>query len=90
MVSRYATEKDRVSFSTPFNSYKYLSLPFGFSFAPEKFQQLTYKYFGGIKNVNVYFYDLKVSGFTEAEHDLALKDVIEKARELNIKSNFAI
>jgi len=52
-------------------------LPFGLSSAPEKFQQLTSKYFGNIKNVNVYFDDILVSGLTIAEHDLLMNEVIK-------------
>jgi len=74
-------------FSTPFGCYKFLRLPFGLASAPEKFQELTMKYFGDIDNVNVYFYDILVAGETIEEHDTALSEVIKRARQLNIKSN---
>lgn len=88
----YQCELDQVSqdyccFSTPFGNYKYLMLPFGLSSAPEKFQQITSKYFGDIKNVIVYFDNILVSGSTIEERDLALNEVIKKAREFNIKFN---
>jgi len=67
-------------FSTPFGSYKYLRLPFGLASAPEKFQELTFKYFGNIKNGNVYFDDILISGATKEEHDNALNIVLSKAR----------
>jgi len=88
----YQCELDQKSqnyccFSTPFGGYKYLRLPFGLSSAPEKFQQITSKYFGDIKNVNVYFDDILVSGSTIEEHDLALNEVIKNSRKFNIKFN---
>jgi len=58
-------------FSTPFGCYKFLRLPFGLSAAPEKFQQITTKYFGNIENVNVYFDDILIAGETIEEHDRA-------------------
>jgi len=48
---------------------------------------LTSKYFGGIKNVCVYFDDILVSGETQKEHEEALKKVVEQARKLNINFN---
>jgi len=90
----YQCELDQKSqnyycYSTPFGGYKYLRLPFGLSSAPEKFQQMTSKYFDDIKNVNVYFDDILVSGSTIEEHDLALNEVIKNSRKFNIKFNSA-
>jgi len=56
------------------------------SSAPEKFQELIYKYFGHIKNV-VYFDDILISATNKAEHDEILNEVIQQARKLNIKFN---
>ncbi|CAI6348579.1 unnamed protein product [Macrosiphum euphorbiae] len=75
------------SFSTPFGTYQFLRLPFGLSSAPEKFQELIYKYFGHIKNVVVYFDDILISATNKAEHDEILNEVIQQARKLNIKFN---
>jgi len=75
------------SFSTPFGTYQFLRLPFGLSSAPEKFQELIYKYFGHIKNVSVYFDDILISATTKAEHDEIVNEVIQQARKLNIKFN---
>jgi len=90
----YQCELDQKSqnyccFSTPFGGYKYLRLPFGIFSAPEKFQQMTSKYFGNIKNVNVYFDDILVAGSTIEEHNLALNEVIRTSRKFNIKFNSA-
>ncbi|CAI6350058.1 unnamed protein product [Macrosiphum euphorbiae] len=74
-------------FSTPFGCYKFLRLPFGLSAAPEKFQEITTKYFGNIENVNVYFDDILIAGETLEEHDRALNEVIKRAKQFNIKFN---
>jgi len=79
--------KKYCAFSTPFGSYQFKRLPFGLANAPEVFQQLTSKYFGGIENVCVYFDDILVSGETQKEHEEALNKVVEQARKLNIKFN---
>jgi len=79
--------KKYCAFSTPFGSYQFKRLPFGLANAPEIFQQLTSKYFGGIENVCVYFDDILVSGETQKEHEEALSKVVEQARKLNIKFN---
>jgi len=72
---------------SPFGCFKFLTLPFGLVSAPEKFQELTSKYFGGIQNVDVYCDDVLVSGVNKEEHDKALDDIIKIAKMLNIKFN---
>jgi len=74
-------------FSTPFGCFKFLRLPFGLTSATEKFQELTSKHFGGIKNVNVYIDDILIAASTKEERDAALEEVLKKARENNIKFN---
>jgi hypothetical protein len=74
-------------FNTPFGCFKFLRLPFGLASASEKFQELTSKHFGGIKNVNVYFDDILIAGSTKEEHDTTLEEVLRKVRESNIKFN---
>lgn len=74
-------------FSTPFGAYQFLRFPFGLASALEKFQELTYKVFGHIKNVCVYFDDILISAKNKKEHDEVLSEVIQQARKLNIKFN---
>jgi len=45
----------------------FLRLPFGLASAPEKFQELTMKYFDDINNDNVYFDDILVAGETKKD-----------------------
>jgi len=61
-----------------------LEVTFGLSSVPEKFQQITFKYFGNIENLNLYFDNILVSGSTIEEHNLALHEVIKKTREFTI------
>lgn len=74
-------------FHTPFGSFKFLRLPFGVNNSPEIFQRLLTKYFGDISNVIIYFDDILICAETEAEHDKALREVLNRAFKLNIKFN---
>lgn len=83
----YEVSSNLCIFSSPFGSYKFKRLPLGLSVAPEIFQRLMIKYFGGINGVHIYFDDLLVCSDTKTEHDLIINKVIENARKYNIKFN---
>lgn len=90
--SYYQVELDEPSsdlccFSTPFGVYKFLRLPFGVSCASESFQKKNEESFKDIPNVLIYQDDILCAGETEEEHDKAVKQVLQRARELNIKFN---
>lgn len=74
-------------FSTPFGCFKFLILPFGLASVPEKFQELTFKYFVDIKNVDVYFDDILVTVKNKEEHDIVLFEEMKRAKQFNIKFN---
>ncbi|XP_052123546.1 uncharacterized protein K02A2.6-like [Frankliniella occidentalis] len=74
-------------FATPFGLYRFLRCPFGLASAPELFQKLNEKCFGDLDNVLIYFDDVLAFGKTEAEHDEAVKKLIQRASELNVKFN---
>lgn len=74
-------------FATPFGVYRYLVLPYGLMNAPELFQDVLESHFSDIKNVIVWADDILVTGNDSAEHDLALKNVINKAKKLGIVFN---
>lgn len=78
---------DLTCFNTHLGRYRFNRLSFGLSVAPEVFQKKMVQIFGGLENVDVYFDDLIVSGSTEEEHEIAIKKVMEKAKEFNIKFN---
>jgi len=75
------------NFSTPFGTYKFLRLPFGLNVSPEVFQSLLNKYFSCVKDLIIYFDDIMISADTKEEHDTILNQVIQIARENNIKLN---
>ena len=75
------------TFSTPFGNYQFNRLPFGVSSAPEIFQCYNQQVFGDINNVMIYLDDILVEGKTQEEHNEALNNVIERAKQFNIKFN---
>lgn len=88
----YQVELDEESrklctFATPFGSFNFNRLPFGLSTAPEIFQRKNEENFSNIPNIAIYIDDLLIYGKTIEEHDEALRNVINRARELNIKFN---
>lgn len=74
-------------FNTPFGCYRYLRAPFGLSVIPEKFQKLTFKYFGNLKGVTVYFDDILCAAETKEELNEIIEEVLKVARKYNIKFN---
>lgn len=74
-------------FATPFGTFKFLRLPFGIKTAPSVFQKMNNENFGDIENVVIYFDDILVTGRTKQEHDKALKKVLDRAREKNVRFN---
>lgn len=75
------------TFNTVFGCYKFLRLPFGLSIAPQLFQKMNTKNFANIKGLIIYIDDLLIAADTEEEHDRLLEQVLQRARELNIKFN---
>lgn len=78
---------DLCTFNTPYGRYKYLRLPFCISCAPEVFHRVVKELFEGIEGVESYLDDILVWGRTKAEHDQRLRDVLQRARENNLKFN---
>ncbi|BES98482.1 Hypothetical protein NTJ_11291 [Nesidiocoris tenuis] len=88
----YHSELDEESsklctFSSPFGHYRFLSVPFGISSAPEVFQKCSTSAFDGIEGVVVYFDDVIVAAESEEKHDKLLKEVMEKAKQFGVKFN---
>lgn len=75
------------TFSTPFGNYRFLRMPFGIKTAAQIFQKHNEKNFGDIKGVAVYIDDLLIAADTEQEHDKILVQVMERAKEKNVKFN---
>ena len=75
------------TFNTPFGRYMFKRLPFGISSAPDVFQAIMSEMFGDIEDVEVVVDDLLIWGTTEEQHDSRLENVLQRARQRNLKLN---
>ena len=75
------------TFNTPFERYRFTRLPFGIKLAPEVFRNLMSELFTDVEGVKVIVDDLLVWGKDDKEHDARLKQVLRRAREVNLKFN---
>lgn len=78
------------TFWTPFGRYQYLRMPFGISSVPEEFQHRMHAIVEGLSGVAVIADDILVYGRGSdymADHDTNLKQLLERAREQNLKLN---
>lgn len=78
-----------VTFNTPFGRYSFTRLPFGISSAPEVFQKRAQQAFGDIDGINIVFDDIIIAASSVDEHDNILKQLLERAREANVRFNKA-
>lgn len=78
-----------VTFNTPFGRYSFTRLPFGISSAPEVFQKRAQQAFGDIQGVAVVFDDIIIAASSMEEHDNILRQLLERAREMNVRFNRA-
>ena len=82
-----AKSADLTTFNTPFGRYRYNRLPMGIKCAQDEFQRMIDETFGDIPNAVGIADDLIVFGRTEAEHDEALHNVLQRARQRGPKFN---
>ena len=75
------------TFNTPFGRYKFERLPFGIVSAPDVFQRTMAQMFEDIEGCEVFVDDLLVWGKSEQEHNERLKNVMERAAEIDLKFN---
>ena len=73
-------------FNTPFGRYRFTRLPFGIKSATEVFQNHMSELFADMEGVKVIADDL-IWGKDDEEHDARLKEVLTRAREVNLKFN---
>lgn len=76
-----------VTFNTPFGRYSFTRLPFGISSAPEVFQKRAQQVFGDIPGVAVIFDDIIIAAETTEEHDVILRQLLSRARDMNVRFN---
>lgn len=78
---------DLCTFNTVFGRYKFLRMPFGISSASEVFHKRLLEHLDGLDGVCQFIDDLLIYGKDKEEHDLRLRKVLQKCREINIKLN---
>ena len=83
----------KTTFSTPFGRYRWKRLPFGLTVGSEIFQKRLMTALDGLDGVLCVADDIIVwgSGYTQtdaiADHDVKLKNLLERCSKLNIKLN---
>ena len=74
-------------FNTPFGRYKFNRLPFGIKLVPEVFQRTMEELLNDIEGCDIIVDDLIVWGRNDEEHDQHLINVLDRAREVQLKLN---
>ena len=72
------------TFNTPYGRYRFLRMPFGITSASEVFQKTMDHLFDGCP-CEIIVDDILVWGKDEAEHDDNLRQVLDRAREVNLQ-----
>ena len=75
------------TFNTPFGRYMFKRLPFGLSSSQDIFQRIMSDMFQDIDGVEFVVDDLLIWGETDEQHDRRLKQVLERARQRNLRLN---
>ena len=75
------------TFNTSYGRYRFSRLPFGIKSAPEVFQHRMSELFEDVEGVKAIVDDLLIWGKDDDEHDARLKQVLNRAREVNLKFN---
>ena len=76
------------TFNTPIGRYRWLRLPFGVKCAPEAYQKIMDTMLENIEGARAIMDDILIAGRNETEHDIIIRQVIERATEYNLKLNF--
>ncbi|MGH0159873.1 UNVERIFIED_CONTAM: hypothetical protein FKN15_038442 [Acipenser sinensis] len=76
-----------ITFNTPFGRYRYLRLPFGINSAQEVFHKHITQLFEDLEGVVTYIDDIVIFGKDQKEHNFRLRQVLERARQMNLKFN---
>ncbi|PIK60265.1 hypothetical protein BSL78_02827 [Apostichopus japonicus] len=75
------------TFNTPFGRYKFHRLPFGICSAPEVFQDVMSQVFEDLEGIEIVADDILVWGKDDIEHDQRLEQLLQRARDRNVKLN---
>jgi len=75
------------TFVTPFGRYRFLRLPYGISSSPEIFCHTITDIFEDIEGVECYVNDLLIHAPTETEHDVILRQVLDRCKQRDLRLN---
>jgi len=75
------------TFITPFGRYVYKRLPFGLTSSAEIFHKTMVDKLQGLDGIEIYIDDILVHAETKAEHDIRLKNLLVRCKEINLKLN---
>ena len=75
------------TFITPFGRYRFTRLPFGITSGPEVFHRTMQHMLAGQPGMACYMDDILVWGSTAEEHDVRLREVLERCRSHGVKLN---
>jgi len=78
----------KTCFNTPFGRYRFLRMPFGISTASEVFQRSMEQLFAGYP-CEIIVDDILIWGTNTEDHDQKLRQVLQRAHEINLKLNKA-
>ena len=85
---RLDEESSRLTtFNTPFGRYKFLRLPYGLKSSAEVFQKRMAQSFENVDGCDVIVDDILIWGKGDEEHDANLRQVLQRARQVNLKLN---
>ncbi|CAH2092466.1 unnamed protein product [Euphydryas editha] len=87
MVQLDDESADLCTFGTPFGRYQFLRLPYGISCASEVFHAKIRQILEDLDGVHSFIDDIIVHGCSKEEHDLRLKRLLDRARDVGIRFN---
>ena len=75
------------TFITPLGRYSYTRLPFGLTSSAEVYHKVMVGHFGDLEGVEIYIDDMLVHAESKQEHDVRLRRLLDRCREVNLKLN---
>ena len=75
------------TFNTPWGRYRFTPLPFGVSMASDVFNETMQELFHDLDGVKIIVDDILIHASSQEQHNLRLRAVLERAREVGLKLN---
>ncbi|CAC5375554.1 unnamed protein product [Mytilus coruscus] len=85
VISQMPNAKVFTKLETPFGRYRFARLPFGINSASEVFQKIVCEMVSDIEGAEAIIDDILILGSDQKEHDMHLKQVLDRASEYNLK-----